>query len=534
MAAIKETTTLKITGLRHPVFKPSNLKVIAARRLKVPPSAIQSLKVLRRATDARQRRVDFVYTVLVQLHVAPRQTVIMLQQPGVTRYQEHQFCAPALSQSMLRPIIVGCGPAGLFAALTLVERGMRPIVFEQGERISERTRRVERFWRRGTFHPLSNVLFGEGGAGTFSDGKLTTRIKSPLKEKVLTTLIAYGAPEEIAYVARPHIGTDRLRSIIPAMVDDLQHKGVDFYFSTPVTDLEIQQGRIVSVIAHEKIPVQYVFWASGHSSRDSYRMLRMKGALFERKGFAIGLRIEHPQEFINQAIMKGKKNDPRVLPASYTLTYKDPASGRGVYSFCMCPGGKIIACADTSDGLWTNGMSTYQRQTPWANAALVVTVQPRDFMGSDPFSGIEFQTMLERQAYTFGGGGFKAPVQLAADFISDSPLINPCEHRACSYRPGITVADLRSLLPVWIRDPLQRALRAFDEKIPGFVSEGILVGIETRTSAPLRIVRDPVCFHALGIQGLIPIGEGSGYAGGIMSSAVDGIQAALAFDSGEV
>lgn len=532
MVVDKKTITLKISDLRHPVFAQKDLAEMAAQRLGVDRSAITSFKIIRRATDARQRRVDFVYTVLVTVQASSHNISLMLQRPGVATFHEPKQPAPAIVRHKYRPVIVGTGPAGLFAALTLVERGVKPILLEQGERVPERTKRVKAFWERGVLHPFSNVLFGEGGAGTYSDGKLTTRIKSPFKEKVLKTLVEYGADPEILYDAKPHIGTDRLRMIIPALVDDLQRKGADFHFGAVVTDIDIRNGKVCGVVANETIETRHVFLATGHSSRDIFRMLRMKGVAFERKNFAVGLRIEHPQEFIDQAMIKGKKKDFTrfVLPASYTLTFKDQISGRGVYSFCMCPGGRVIGCAEEPDILCTNGMSTSQRETPWANAAIVVTVMTHDFMGEDPFAGVEFQTMLEHQAYTFGGGGFKAPVQTAADFIMPLGQQASSEIPHCSYRPGVRPADLRTLFPVWLREPLQRALLAFEKKIPGFISEGVLIGVETRTSCPLRIVRNPKTFCTPAVEGLIPIGEGSGYAGGIMSCAVDGICSALAYD----
>lgn len=533
MAEGSERLTVRIINLRHAADRETRLGPVLAAALGIAETCLSDIRILRRAIDARQERVDFVYTVAVTVAADNATLRAVLARPGVSEHHEQALPAPSkISRLKDRPVVIGSGPAGLFAALTLVERGSPPIVIERGERIKDRAVSVDLFWRQGLLNPESNVLYGEGGAGAFSDGKLTTRTKSPLKEKVFKTLIAMGADPCIAFESKPHIGTDRLQKIIPALVDELQGRGADFVFETRVSDISIEQGRVTGLTAGGKhISTGTVFLATGHSSRDMYRLLHEKGALLEPKGFAAGLRIEHPQELINKAMLGPWAKHPALGAADYFFSHKDAESGRGVYSFCMCPGGFVIGCA-TSDGqLCTNGMSTYGRDSGRANAAVVVTVREDDFADQGPLGGIAFQEQLERAAFTAGGGSFFAPVQRASDFIGNPPGDLPQQDISCSYRPCINSSDLRLLLPDFIRGPLQRGLAAFDKKLSGFIKEGILIGVETRTSSPVRIARDRDTYHARGIRGLIPVGEGSGYAGGIVSSAVDGMQAALHFDA---
>jgi uncharacterized protein len=533
MAEDIERLTVRIINLRHAADRETGLEQIIAAFLDVAESCLTDARILRRAIDARHERVDFVYTVAVTVAADRAALQAVLAHPGVSQHQEQALPATSkISRLKERPVVIGCGPAGLFAALTLVERGVPPIVIERGERIKERAASVDLFWQQGLLNPESNTLYGEGGAGTFSDGKLTTRTKSLLKEKVFRTLIDMGADPAIAFESKPHIGTDRLQKIIPALVDELQRRGADFVFETRMSDIRIEHGRVTGLTAGGKyIPTETIFLATGHSARDLYRLLQDKGVLLEPKGFAAGLRIEHPQELINKAMLGPWSQHPALGSADYFFTYKDAESGRGVYSFCMCPGGFVIGCT-TSDGeLCTNGMSTYGRDTGRANAAIVVTVRENDFADQGPLGGIAFQEQLEKAAFAAGGGGFFAPVQRVLDFMGSMPSDLPAQDIQCSYSPGVNPADLRLLLPDFMRGPLLRGLAAFDKKLHGFISEGVLVGVETRTSSPVRIVRDKDTFHASGIRGLIPVGEGSGYAGGIVSSSVDGVQAALHFDA---
>lgn len=501
------------------------------RMLRVAPDCVRAVTVQRRSVDARRAAPLFVFTVTVEVFLSRRRLTTLLRRPNITRTAAPARPVQVRPLRMQRPpVVVGTGPAGLFAAMTLVRRGAVPIVFERGPRIPQRARLVELLWETGTFDPEANVLFGEGGAGTFSDGKLTFRGRSPLKQTVMQTFRACGAPEAISSQSRPHLGTDLIRRIIPAMVDDLQRRGVKFHFSTAVSDIVLEHGRVAGVVAGGiRHDTDMLFLATGHSARDMYRVLQRRGITLQRKGFAAGLRIEHPRAHIDAVRLGRKRTDAGIGAAEYHLTFQDPITGRGVYTFCMCPGGQVIGCASTHEELCVNGMSDSTRNGPFSNAAVVVTVREEDFPGTCPLAGLRFQEELERKTYQCGGGGYVAPVQRARAFVAHgkgTPVVP-----RCTYRPAARGADLHGLLPQWIADPLQRGLVHFDCMLPGFVDEGVLVGCETRTSAPVRILRDRQTCQAPGAAGLIPIGEGAGYAGGIVSSAVDGIAAALCVDA---
>lgn len=526
----KKKIKIKLLNIRHPFTKKPDLKDLASACLGVPTQDIISIQIIRRAVDARQERLDLVYTLAVELCAPQNVLNDILKRSDVST--DDTMPVPythRVKKKTYDPVIIGCGPSGLFAALTLIERGARPIVIERGARMAKRIRDVNKFWTHGVLNPESNVLFGEGGAGTFSDGKLTTRIKSPLRQKVLRELVKCGAPEEILFSNKPHLGTDRIRRIICTMVESLEKRGVQFYFETKARRILYQDGQVNAVQTNNDIiNTDTIFLGSGHSARDTYESLKQNGIVLEAKGFAIGLRIEHRQEFINRAQWGKWSGTPGLGPADYFLTYTDRESGRGVYTFCMCPGGYVISCSTQQGELTTNGMSNYLRDSPWANAAVVVTVAPTDFNVQDPLTGIEFQKTLEHKAFIMGGKQFRIPAQPARDFLKGENTRR--DSLSCSCVPGAMPADLNALLPEFISRPLKRALQHFNQKIAGFIDEGTLFGVETRTSSPVRIKRSTHNFQAIGIKGLIPIGEGAGYAGGIMSCAVDGIRAALSFD----
>jgi uncharacterized protein len=531
VAEEKKAIRIRLINIRHPFNEAPDLTVLVKAVLGVEEKDLLQVRILRRSIDSRQERIDCVYTLLVELAVSAGAAEEILKRGDVESYQEPQETViKAITGLKTIPVIIGCGPAGLFTALTLVERGLRPILIERGARMAQRVRDVDAFWKNGMLDEESNVLFGEGGAGTFSDGKLTTRIKSPLKEKVLRELVRFGAPEEILYVSKPYLGTDRIRLIISRVVEYLEQSSTEFIFNARVCDMKVKDGRVFGVKAGERfIETETVFLATGHSGRDIYHMLENCGVELEAKGFAMGLRIEHPQEFINQQQWGKWAGTPGLDAADYFLSYKDSRSNRGVYSFCMCPGGYVIACSSRQGELVSNGMSPYRRDSAWANAAMVVTVGTDDFSSQQPLAGIALQRQLEEKAFLAGGGTFMLPAQSARDFMMGAGVAGHLPASSCL--PGAAPADLGELIPEFLKSPLQRALHHFDMKMPGFIDNGILFGVESRTSSPVRITRDPRTFHAAGVKGLIPIGEGSGYAGGIMSCAVDGIRAALAFDA---
>ncbi|HZV80918.1 MAG TPA: hypothetical protein VFF53_02000, partial [Geobacteraceae bacterium] len=386
-----------------------------------------------------------------------------------------------------------------------------------------RVKDVGRFWQDGELDEESNIQFGEGGAGTFSDGKLTTRVRDPHSGYVLARLVEFGAPEEIAWLTKPHIGTDRLRGVVVNIRRFLASRGVEVRFGARLTDLQAAGGRLRSVVINgsEELPCDRLVLAPGHSARDTYAMLHARGVSLESKPFAVGVRVEHPQELINQ-IQYGLPSHPCLPPADYALAYNDTESGRSAYSFCMCPGGVVVACSSESRGVVTNGMSSYGRNTPWANSALVATVRREDFPGRSPLAGVEFQRELEQLAFVSGGGNYHAPAQNLLAFLGRGKGGGVTS----TYRPGVREADLAELLPDYVTRTLRDGIAAFDRKMRGFITaEATLVGVESRTSAPLRILRGED-FQSTGMEGLYPCGEGAGYAGGIMSAALDGIRVA--------
>ncbi len=422
-----------------------------------------------------------------------------------------------------RVLVAGMGPAGLFAAWQLARYGLGVVLVEQGRPVEERIRDVHRFWAGEGLEPASNVQFGEGGAGTFSDGKLTTRINHPWIRLVLQTLVDSGAPPEILTQAKPHIGTDRLRAVLINFRRALQARGVEIRFRTRLTGVETSAGGRVQggiVDGRQAIGCDCLVLAPGHSARETYRMLREAGVSLVAKPFAIGLRVEHPAELINR-IQYGLSGHPRLPPADYSLAWNDPETKRGVYSFCMCPGGEVVNAASEPGALVVNGMSGRRRDGAFSNSALVVTVRLDDLPGSDPLAGVRFQRTWEEKAFVAGGGDWRAPAQSLQAFLGGR---GGAVRATC--RPGIREADLRSVLPAFVTEGLCRAMPHFERRMRGFTgADAVLVGIETRTSAPLRIVRDETG-QSVSHPGLYPAGEGAGYAGGIMSAALDGLQAA--------
>lgn len=508
----------------------AELPHLLAVRMKISTDSIKDWRILRRSVDARKKpEIFFVYTVEFTLEIPLKQLRRIL-----TRFPQIKEKSPVKDYILIqkpdkklkvRPLVVGTGPAGYFAALSLAEKGYCPLVLERGDNVDRRGNAVEKFWETGVLDPESNVQFGEGGAGTFSDGKLTTRIDDRRVRTVLEKFVEFGADPEILYIAKPHIGTDILKKIVAGIRNRIESLGGEILFRTKLTGIVTINNCIqaVEINNNEAIPAEAVILAVGHSARDVYAFLKQLGVRLESKSFAIGLRVEHKQELINM-IQYGVTDHPHLGPADYQLTYKDQVTGRGAYSFCMCPGGLVVASSSEEGGVVTNGMSNSKRDSGVANSALVVTVNSKDYPSGDPVAGVGFQQEWERKAFLAGGKNYYVPAQNVTDFLNRKVTsdfgLEP------TYQPGFTSVDLHSILPAEIGEVLERAILAFDQKLKGFAGrEAVLTGIESRTSSPLRILRDETG-QSVNLRGLFPAGEGAGYAGGITSSAVDGLKAA--------
>ena len=529
---------LRLTEVKLPLdHGEDDLRAAVRQRLQLDASEIASIAVARRGYDARRRSaISLVYT----LDVAARDEAALLRRlagdarVAPTPDTAYRFVARAPASMAHRPVVIGCGPCGLFAALVLAQMGFRPIVLERGQIVRRRTQDTWGLWRRGVLDPESNVQFGEGGAGTFSDGKLYSGIKDPhhLGRKVLTEFVAAGAPPEILFAAKPHIGTFRLVSMVEAMRATIEALGGEYRFGCRVTDLDVAEAadgtrrvRGVALASGEVIACDHVVLAVGHSARDTFAMLHGRGVAMDAKPFSIGVRIEHPQRLIDSARFGAFAGDKLLGAADYKLVHHAGA-GRSVYSFCMCPGGRVVAAASEAGGVATNGMSQYSRAEFNANAGLVVGITPADYPGG-PLAGIAFQRHWEARAFLAGGSTYAAPAQTVGDFLAGraSTVLGAV---APSYQPGVTPADLAGVLPDYAVAAIREALPAFGRQIPGFdMADAVMTGVETRTSSPLRIPRDED-FRSVNTRGLYPAGEGAGYAGGILSAGVDGIKAAEA------
>lgn len=527
---------LRILNLQVPIEDEKPLLELAAKRLQIPPQEILEVVVVRKAVDARRRKGAPIYFVYVlDVKVKGKEEKIASKFRHDTNLQKVKpvpkepipFGKCALKN---RPVVIGLGPAGIMAALALAENGYQPLVLERGKEVDERVRDIQRFWQAGVLDENSNVQFGEGGAGTFSDGKLTTRINDSKMQDVLQYFVDAGAPAEIQYLHKPHVGTDRLRGMVKNLRKKIIALGGEVWFESQVTDIMVQDGKLMGVIVNgeRQIFCETALFAVGHSARDTYAMLKQRGAVMEAKAFAIGVRIEHPQELIDQAQYGVDGGNPRLGAADYALTYQNKETGCSAYSFCMCPGGEVVAAASRSGKLVTNGMSNYRRDSGVANSALLVPVTPADFPSDDVLAGVMLQETYEQAAFIAGGGDYFAPVQTVGDFLSGTWgsrdfLTKP------TYQPGVRPAKLTDFLPEGICKSLSEALPYWGTKIRGFDDAGaFMTGIESRSSAPVRILRDRETYVSLSIDGVYPVGEGAGYAGGIMSAAIDGLHAAEA------
>ena len=516
------------------------LRAAARRILDLAPEDLASVDVFKRSFDARKADLVAVYIVDVTLRDAATQSALLAKfsgHPHIAPTPDMAWHAPVSAPSALplRPVVVGFGPCGIFAALVLAQMGFKPIVLERGKTVRERTKDTWALWRKNVLQPESNVQFGEGGAGTFSDGKLYSQIKDPrhLGRKVMGEFVKAGAPEEILYVAHPHIGTFKLVKVVENMREQIIALGGEVRFQQRVTDLLVEEDphgqrhlRGLTVLDQasghsSELRADHVVMALGHSSRDTFEMLHAHGVSMEAKPFSIGFRIEHPQGLIDRARWGRHAGHPLLGAADYKLVHH-ARNGRSVYSFCMCPGGTVVAATSEPGRVVTNGMSQYSRNERNANAGIVVGITPEDYPGG-PLAGIAFQRALESHAYVLGGGTYEAPGQLVGDLLAGQPstVLGGVEP---SYKPGVRLGDLSTALPAYAIEAIREALPAFGRKIKGFdLPDAVLTGVETRTSSPLKIHRGED-LQSTNVRGLYPAGEGASYAGGILSAGVDGIK----------
>jgi uncharacterized FAD-dependent dehydrogenase len=507
---------------------PEALAESIRRKLRLEAADAMEFTVVRKSVDARRKdRIVCVYTVDVLVNDEDDRLAALEGDSYVSKAQSGEYIPPQGHFDGPVPVVVGSGPCGLFAALMLARLGARPILVERGKDVASRLRDVQAFWQGGVLSPESNVQFGEGGAGTFSDGKLVTQIKDKQHRirKVLQEFVAAGAPEEILYLARPHIGTDKLVGVVRHLRQTILDLGGQVRFETKLTGLVLRNGRVTGAVVNgtETIETGCVVLALGHSARDTFEMLHAAGVPIEAKPFSIGVRIEHPQMLIDKAQYGRFAGHLALGAADYKLVHHGQ-SGRSAYTFCMCPGGEVIACSSEPGGVVTNGMSRYARSGPNANSALLVGVGPEDFAADHPLAGIAFQRTWERKAFEAADGDYAAPIQLVGDFLEARASRSTGQVQP-SYTPAVTPCDLRQCLPEFVAKTLKEAIGQLDKKLHGFAMyDAVMTAVESRSSSPIRILRDET-YQSPTVNGLYPAGEGAGYAGGITSSAVDGIKA---------
>ncbi|QGU00882.1 NAD(FAD)-utilizing dehydrogenase [Candidatus Syntrophocurvum alkaliphilum] len=520
----------RVRGLKLKLeHKKQDILIAVAKKMRIDRKDIENIKIVRKAVDARKKEIYFTYTVDVQIknNTKIKGNIIDGVEVLSINYKEPQEILEGNQKLPYAPVIIGSGPAGLFCGLFLARQGFKPIVLEQGLDVDNRVKKVENFWQRGNLDKRSNTQFGEGGAGTFSDGKLTTRIGDERVDYVLKTFIEYGASEEIACLKKPHVGTDIIRNLVKKIRNEIVFLGGQVYFNAKMTDVNINDNNVKSIIINREIeiPCNVLVLAIGNSARDVFRLLYNKGIRISPKPFAVGVRVEHLQDEINKKQYGEYANHPSLEAADYHLTYKDKETNRSLYTFCMCPGGYVIGAASDQGQVVTNGMSYYKRDSGIANSALVVTVKPEDW-GNETLGGIKYQEDLEVKAYKMGGENYNAPAQKLIDFLNKTPTTS-LENTIATYTPGIKPSNLWNLFPEEINSVLHRGITYWGTKMETFVDErAVLTGVETRTSSPIRIERDKKTNISINTAGLYPCGEGAGYAGGIVSAAVDGLRIA--------
>ncbi len=529
---------LRLTEIRLPLdHSDAELGAAICTRLGVPASDLLGYTIFRRGVDARKSHaIVFIYTLDIEVVDEAKLLAQFADDP-------HLRTAPDISYHIVahapekwdatRPVVIGMGPSGLFAGLILAQSGFRPIILERGKTVRERTKDTFDLWRKGILDPESNVQFGEGGAGTFSDGKLHTQIKDPKHygRKVLREFVKAGAPPEIMYVSKPHIGTYKLVGVVEKMRATIQALGGEIRFQSRVDDIEVEDGQVRGVVLAngERIAATHVVVAIGHSARDTFEMLHKRSIYMESKPFSMGLRIEHPQSLIDRSRHGKNVANPLLGAADYKLVYH-ASNGRSVYSFCMCPGGTVVAATSEPGRVVTNGMSQYSRKERNANSGIVVGISPKDYPDG-PLAGMEFQRFWESRAFELGGGNYHAPGQLVGDFLADRPSTSLGSVQP-SYSPGVHLCNLSEALPDYIVTAIREALPVFAQQIKDFdLADAVFTGVESRTSPPVRLKRNNDNLQSINTKGLYPTGEGAGYAGGILSSAVDGIKVAEALAS---
>lgn len=521
---------IRLSNIKLNVKRDDNEVLEKAKKiLKLEDEQIKSIEISKYSIDARKRS-DIKYVYSVDMILSDNATKKALNHKDVSLVKEYEYKINTVNVAA-RPIIIGSGPSGLFNALILIEAGLKPIIVERGKKVEERAIDVENLMNNGIFDENSNIVFGEGGAGTFSDGKLTTGVKDDRKKKVIDEFIKFDAPKEIKYLTKPHIGTDNLKNVVKNMREYIQANGGEFLFNTLMTDIVIDNDTIKGVVLKDNekeytLNSDFVCICTGHSSFETYKMLHDKNVTLESKPIAVGVRIEHTREFINVSQYK-EKYDKRLPSADYKLAVKTK-HGRNAYTFCMCPGGTVVPSMSYKNTVVVNGMSEFKRDANNSNSAILINVTPDDYKeitnDSTPLNGLLFQKSLEEKAFTLGGGGYFAPVQKVSDFLNDIKTTELGEVIP-SYKPGYTLSNLKEILPAFICDNLKDGIIEMDKKIKGFKdNDSIITGVETRSSSPVRIVRDNSM--QTNIKGLFSVGEGSGYAGGITSSCIDGIKCA--------